>query len=102
MSFFLPVLAQTESGNDCERSRHTPRGPSSRGVFVCLPIPEGNPATMAGAQGLEDPLKRGPRYGSRTSKVVQRRKGVWVYHAGGRRGRICPLQRHSSSGVQEP
>src|SRR5262245_56332272 len=57
---------------------------------------------MAGAQGLEDPLKRGSRYGSRTGEVVQRREGLWIHHTGGRRGRFRPLQRHPGPGLQKP
>jgi cold shock protein len=51
----LTVLVQTEFGNDYD-DRDTRRAASSRGVFVCLPIPEGSPARLAGAhRGLKTP-----------------------------------------------
>src|SRR3989304_4827417 len=76
MAFSGPVLVHTEFGNDSETSGHTPRGASSRGVFVCLPIPEGDPATAAGAlKGPEDPQREGRGMGAGQGEGGQHAKG---------------------------
>src|SRR2546425_6562587 len=86
----------------CFETRNTRRArSSSRGVFVCPPMSADDTAITAGATTGNAP-EEGFSHGNRNSEVVQRREGLRLHHARGRRGRVRPLLRRPGARLQEP